>query len=215
MKDSKTSKLLALLEMEYNDILQEEKTKYEDFYRSMNLPDLYDMSSDDDDDKIEELEEMILLTLIEYKKESTNDKKRKRDFANKLYFTNPITGDRSIMTYEYSVWYGNYVQNPSPDNPAWAKQFRTRFRLPYSEYLKLVDEVKESPMFNKWTNTTHKVTHTTTSVELLILCCLRYLGRGWTFYDLHESCSINRETMRQFSTPSSGLGVLNYIRNML
>ena len=102
MKDSKTSKLLALLEMEYNDILQEEKTKYEDFYRSMNLPDLYDMSSDDDD-KIEELEEMILLTLIEYKKESTKDNKKKRYCANKLYFTNPITGDRSIMTYEYSV----------------------------------------------------------------------------------------------------------------
>ena len=37
-----------------------------------------------------------------------------------------------------------------------------------------------------------------TSLKLLILCVLRYLGRGWTIDDLEEVTVINPETIRIF-----------------
>ena len=33
---------------------------------------------------------------------------------------------------------------------------------------------------------------------MLVLCVLRYLGRGWTVDDLEESTAISHETIRQF-----------------
>ena len=50
-------------------------------------------------------------------------KKAKYD-TRKITFTNPTTGERSIMTYEYTVWFQNYVLNPTPQYKKWAKQFR-------------------------------------------------------------------------------------------
>ena len=33
---------------------------------------------------------------------------------------------------------------------------------------------------------------------MLVLCALRYLGRGWTIDDLNESTAIAHETIRSF-----------------
>ena len=35
-------------------------------------------------------------------------------------------------------------------------------------------------------------------IKLLVLCALRYLGRGWTFDDLSESTCISEEVIRVF-----------------
>ena len=35
-------------------------------------------------------------------------------------------------------------------------------------------------------------------VELLVLCALRYLGRGWTFDDCEESTAIDKEVHHCF-----------------
>ena len=37
-----------------------------------------------------------------------------------------------------------------------------------------------------------------TSLDLLVLCALRYLGRVWTLPDIEEATAINRETIRLF-----------------
>ena len=34
---------------------------------------------------------------------------------NILYFTNPDTGERSIMTYRHSLWYQTYILNAQPE----------------------------------------------------------------------------------------------------
>ena len=42
----------------------------------------------------------------------TQPNKRGKYTKRKLYFTNPETGVRSIMTYDYSIWWQSYIINP-------------------------------------------------------------------------------------------------------
>jgi hypothetical protein len=41
-----------------------------------------------------------------------------------------------------------------------------------------------------------------TPLPLLLLCVLRYIGRGWTFDDLSENTGISEEIVRVFFTGS-------------
>ena len=104
------------------------------------------------------------------------------------------------MTYRHSVWHQNYIQNPQPNSLTWNTLFHNHFRLPYSSYLELLRECKSSSLFNQWG--TDKVNgynkKPSSSIELLLLAALRYLGRGWTFDDLQEATIINYETIRLF-----------------
>ena len=73
--------------------------------------------------------------------------------------------------------------------------------MPYSSFLDLALQCEESVLFERWSPTRpiHKYNKTATiPIKLLLLASLRYLGRGWTFDDLHEATAVNPETIRQF-----------------
>ena len=107
-------------------------------------------------------------------------KKRGKYGKGTLYFTNPETGERSVMTSRHSVWWQRYIINTEPDHYKWAKSFHNCFRMPYHCYLDLVEQCQSSPLFKKWsTKSYHQYNKKQpTSIHLLVLCVLRYLDWG-------------------------------------
>ncbi len=91
-----------------------------------------------------------------------------------------------------------YVRNYyNTEDVKLQKKFRLRFRLPYEQYLDLVQQVQSNVLFDRWCgfkSNNKKVS----SVELLVLGLLPYLGRGWTFDDCEESTAIDKEVHRRF-----------------
>ena len=91
------------------------------------------------DDQLQSIEdEMSIVMLLKKRKrlspsdEPKLSKKRGRyTKETTMYFTNPDTGERSVITYHYTLWYQNYVLNPQPSLKLWDCKFRRRFRLPY------------------------------------------------------------------------------------
>ena len=160
------------------------------------------------EDELREIEDMICVLLSlrnKRRRVKADDKSRPYRVGmkyekNTLYFTDPETGRRTPMTYRHSLWYQNYILNAQPDKRWWCEIFRDRFRLPYDCYLQLVEMCKESPILYQWVDNKSKRYNTKqgASMELLVLCALRYLGRGWRICDLNEAVVINKETIRLF-----------------
>ena len=162
---------------------------------------------DEVDDTIHSLEnEMLMLLLLKKRKRSSSSdegeriSKRPHKYdTSKQYFTHPETGIRSIMTFEYTCWFQKYIMNPLPQSDKFLRRFRQRFRLPYSSYLGLVEMCNQSFFFDQWSRHCEmKKFKKGAPLELLVLCVLRYLGRGWVIDDLEEATCINYETIRQF-----------------
>lgn len=95
-----------------------------------------------------------------------------------------------------SHWYMLYAQNPELDD-RFHNKFRRRFRVPFQNYLELVEEAVEKEWFPRWggSDATGRVA---SPIELLVLGSLRYLGRGWTFDDIEEATAISEEVHRVF-----------------
>ena len=72
------------------------------------------------------------------------------------------------------------------------KAFRIHFRLPYKQYLELVQQVQSNELFDRWCGSKSN-NKKVSPVELLVLGSLRYLSRGWTFDDCEESTAIDNE----------------------
>ena len=72
--------------------------------------------------------------------------------------------------------------------------------MPYNSYLDFVNECEKSPIMAQWSRLPEFRYNKKkgASIELLMLCVLRWLGRGWTIDDLHENTLINPETIRLF-----------------
>lgn len=64
-------------------------------------------------------------------------------------------------------------------------------------YLDLLDTIRREDWFPEY-DKCDAVGNLPLPVELLVLGCLRYLGRGWTFDDLEESTGISEESHRLF-----------------
>ncbi len=101
-------------------------------------------------------------------------------------------GPLEIIPPEESMWYKFYVRNFYINQDAkLAKAFCNRFRLPYPQFFKLVEDIRSNNLFDQWygyKSNNKKVL----LVELLLLGSLRYLGRGWTFNDCEESTARRR-----------------------
>ena len=97
------------------------------------------------------------------------------------------------MMPEESMWYTMYVNNAliATDRSMHAK-FRQRFRLPYQNYLELVDMCRVDYRFDKWCGF-KKNKKKSSPIELLVMGALRYLGRGFTFDDIEECTAISKE----------------------
>ena len=94
-------------------------------------------------------------------------------------------GPLCVISPEESSWYRAYVNNFLLDksDSFMAKKFRNRFCLPYPSYKDLLHQIKSDNRFERWRG--HKWNgNKSSSVELLRLGSLRYLGRGWLFDDV-------------------------------
>ena len=166
-----------------------------------------DESDCDIDDDIQEIEDeiMILVSVSMHKRRyhSTDTtfrpKKKAKYDMKRLHFTHPVTGKREVFTFEYSIWYMNYVVDPEPHRKKWSRKFRLRFRMPYQAFLDLTIECEASSLFSAWCSDTgyHRYNkRKLIPLKLIILCALRYLGRALTFDDLEEYTGISTETIR-------------------
>ena len=141
-------------------------------------------------------------------------------------FTDPHTGARLRLYPTMSLWYVlwllvvdfftalskmgavrhdcstrfiMYIGCPHLDNPPFHVVFRRRFRMPYSSFQDLVSFAQDHALFERWREgKVDALNQPTTPLPLLILCALRYIGRGWTFDDLTENMGISEEIVRVF-----------------
>ena len=107
-------------------------------------------------------------------------------------------GPLEIILPQDLLWYRFYVRNYYiNEDVKFQKAFCLHFRLPYKQYLELVELVQSSEWFDRWCG--YKSNNKKVSpVELLVLGSLRYLGRGWTFDDCEESTAIDKEVHHCF-----------------
>ena len=95
-----------------------------------NLPNHNDEEAEIDD-ALHSLEnEMLSILFLKNRKRSIDDndstqpsKRPKFYNTKKQYFTHPTTGKRSVMTYEYTVWFQKYIMNPLPQSPKFLRKF--------------------------------------------------------------------------------------------
>ncbi len=83
------------------------------------------------------------------------------------------------------------------------KKFHSKFRkcsrMSYESYLKILQKIKLHKLFSPWdTLKTIRRGSPPAQIELLVLDCLRYLGRGWAFDDLEEATGTSAETHQKF-----------------
>ncbi len=98
-----------------------------------------------------------------------------------------------------TYWYRNYV---SLEDQSWAdpstrrgKLFRIRFRVPYSYFRNIVEDIRAQ----KWVSETPDCTlRLAVPLELKVLGVLRILGRGLVFDDIAECIDCHLETIRVF-----------------
>jgi hypothetical protein len=114
-----------------------------------------------------------------------------------LTFTTP-DGEVRPYTYTMSEWYRRYIDQPQLGSRHWSRKFRRHFRLPYQDFLLLLDMVRNDPMFDRWKPPEKGFQKRPSPISLLLLGTFRYLGRGWTFDDLDEATGISEEVHRVF-----------------
>ena len=90
---------------------------------------------------------------------------------------------------EDTLWYLLYVKHP-PLNDRLIRQFRRRFRIPYEAFLNLSADIKNDIGFAQWLRS-DAVGDRPMDIKLLLLGCLRYIGRAWTYDDIYEANGIS------------------------
>jgi hypothetical protein len=152
------NKLLIDLALDYNNTLLyhgSTVSKYIDRYGSEHFRRMK-MKIGKKEERLQEIEEDIVNVLmlrkrkrlVHEEKESVARKRGKYE-KNSLLFTDPKTGERSVMTYKHSMWWQNYIVNPQPEKQWWRELFRLRFRLPYDNYVQLAEMCNDSPLFSR------------------------------------------------------------------
>ena len=107
-------------------------------------------------------------------------------------------GPLEIIPPQELLWYRFYVRNYYIyEDAKLQKEFCHRFRLPYEQYLELVQQVQSNELFDRWCGSKSN-NKKVSPVELLVLGSLCYLGNGWTFGDIEESTAIDKEVHRHF-----------------
>ena len=128
---------------------------------------------------------------------ASNKKTRKRRSIKRY----PIMcrGDNGSLreaTYHDSTWYRLYIEQP-PVGKRLLKIFRRRFRIPYSEFVSLCNDIKSNQLFDRWAHP-DAMGCESSDIRLLLLGTLRYLGRANTFDDACESTYVSGDVHRIF-----------------
>lgn len=157
-------------------------------------------------------EEERINKLVKIAKKSPSRQAKKRRSRNPKFFVDPELKCLRPMIPTMSSWWILYVENPKPECKKWSKKFRSRFRLPYSSFLDLLNMLTLDDtdiILSKWRPTARKSSTTPfphlhgswkgcSPLALLLMGSLRYLGRGLTFDDLEECTFISRDVHRVF-----------------
>ena len=98
-----------------------------------------------------------------------------------------------------SRWYLDYVAGIDKymGNTRKSRKFRRRFRMPAETFRDFMIVVREENWF-PYQESCDAIGNMGLPLDTLVLGCLRYLGRGWTFDDLEESTGISEESHRRF-----------------
>ena len=124
--------------------------------------------------------------------------KRRRIPSTQVLWTDE-NGCQHPFTPKSSLWYSIYIAHPNLDDDCFHQKFRIRFRLPYLQFTELVASLEIEGTFVRWhVGSVSCIKKEATPISLLVLCSLRYLGRGWTFDDLSENTAISIEVIRSF-----------------
>ena len=105
-------------------------------------------------------------------------------------------GSLRSLTPTDTLWYLLYVKSP-PRDDRLKSIFRTRFRIPYSYFIELSNDIINHEIFSRWRNP-DATGQSPSNIKLLLLGSLRYIGRSWTFDDISEANGISREVNRIF-----------------
>ena len=127
---------------------------------------------------------------------STKRTKHSRSIKRHPIMLHSDDGTARSVNYKDSVWYCLYVSSP-PEGTRLNKFFRRRFRLPYSEFIDLAEELISNELFSRWTRPDCSGSKPT-DYRLLLLGSLRYLARSLTFDDLEEYTFVSAEVHRVF-----------------
>ena len=100
------------------------------------------------------------------------------------------------VTFKDSTWYNLYIHNP-PTSKRQLKIFRRRFRLPYAEFITMIEDIKTNENFIRWRDK-DCIGNEPSDMRLLLMGTLRYIGRGLTFDDIEEFSFISGEVHRNF-----------------
>ena len=134
------------------------------------------------------------------RKEVETERKEKKIRSVKRHHIQVTNKDGTTrnLTFKESTWYNLYINSP-PTSKRKLKIFRRRFRLPYEEFIKMVDDLKTHEYFTRWTKK-DCIGNEPSDIRLLLLGTLRYLGRALTFDDIEEYSFISAEVHRNFFT---------------
>ena len=106
----------------------------------------------------------------------TSSNKKARSTKQFLILCRTDDGSIREATFEDSTWYRLYIQVP-PVGKRLLKIFRKRFRIPYSEFVSMCNDIKKHELFDRWAYT-DAVGVQPSDIRLLLLGTLRYLGRA-------------------------------------
>ena len=120
---------------------------------------------------------------------NTNRSKRSVKKRNTLLYRD-TDGTVKPLTWDKSIWYLNYLENPRPADPKWNEKFRKRFRMAHESFIELGIMAEASPKFDRWKKK-DAVGQRAAPTRLMLLGALRYIGRGWTFDDIEEATAIH------------------------
>jgi hypothetical protein len=96
---------------------------------------------------------------------------------------------RIVNLWQDSPWGLILRQLPDEESNSYlSRKFRRRFRLPYTEFISFVEEIRPLKIFNK-------KRQSRIPLEFKILISLRVLGRDWCADDISEFTGIGESTV--------------------
>ena len=94
-------------------------------------------------------------------------------------------------------------------------KFKRRYRMLYESWKDFVEKLNDSPIFKRWKREVTDIAgRPVSSLEMLSLGALKYLGRKYAFDDLEEMTFISERTHGKFFENSLNLVIQHCIRNM-
>lgn len=126
----------------------------------------------------------------------TKSRKKPRSIKKHSFLCRADDGTLREATPKDSTWYRLYLQQP-PTGRRLLKIFRRRFRIPYSVFVSMCNEIRSHELFDRWKRKDASG-KPSSDIRLLLLGTLRYLGRAHTFDDACESTYISGDVHRVF-----------------